>query len=116
MDRRDFLIGASALSLVLAGRSPFAGAARAETGSSRKVLLLVELKGGNDGLNTLVPYADPAYRQLRPGIGVVRERVLPLDEKVGLHDKLVPLMESWSWLVTASTLSPLGTQAALTAS
>ncbi len=60
-----------------------------------RILLLVELKGGNDGLNTLVPYADPKYRELRPGLGVAREHVLPLDEKVGLHDKLEPLMESW---------------------
>ena len=35
-----------------------------------RILLLVELKGGNDGLNTLVPYADPRYRELRPGVGV----------------------------------------------
>lgn len=60
-----------------------------------RILLLVELKGGNDGLNTLVPFADPRYRELRPGVGVARERVLPLDEKVGLHDKLEPLMDSW---------------------
>jgi len=60
-----------------------------------RVLLLVELKGGNDGLNTLVPYADPRYHELRPAIGVARERVLQLDEKVGLHQKLEPLMESW---------------------
>jgi uncharacterized protein (DUF1501 family) len=60
-----------------------------------RILLLVELKGGNDGLNTLVPFADPRYRELRPGVGIARERVLPLDEKVGLHDKLEPLMESW---------------------
>jgi len=60
-----------------------------------RILLLVELKGGNDGLNTLVPYADPKYHELRPGIGVPRERVLPLDGKVGLHEKLEPPMESW---------------------
>ena len=60
-----------------------------------RILLLVELKGGNDGLNTLVPYADPKYRELRPGLAVAREHVLPLDEKVGLHDRLEPLMESW---------------------
>ena len=60
-----------------------------------RILLLVELRGGNDGLNTLVPYADAKYRELRPAIGVARERILPLDDRVGLHEKLEPLMESW---------------------
>ena len=60
-----------------------------------RTLLLVELKGGNDGLNTVVPYADPIYRQLRSGIAVPRERVVQLDERVGLHEKLAPLMDSW---------------------
>ena len=60
-----------------------------------RILILVELKGGNDGLNTLIPYADPKYRELRPGIGVARDHVVQLDEKVGLHDKLEPLMEAW---------------------
>src|SRR6185503_17868004 len=58
-------------------------------------LLLVELKGGNDGLNTVIPYADPLYRELRPDIGLARDRVLQLDEHVGLHAKLEPLMEAW---------------------
>ena len=60
-----------------------------------RILLLVELKGGNDGLNTVIPYADSKYREMRPGIGVSRDHTLQLDEKVGLHDKLEPLMESW---------------------
>lgn len=60
-----------------------------------RILLLVELKGGNDGLNTVIPYADLRYRQFRPGIGVARERTLQLDEKVGLHEKLAPLMDAW---------------------
>jgi len=89
MDRRTFLVGASALSVALATRG-----AAAETRPQR-ILLLVELKGGNDGMNTLVPYADPLYRQFRPGIGVARERIIQLDERVGLHEKLEPLMESW---------------------
>lgn len=90
MNRRGFLLAAGALSAMVASRGAFA-----QSASPRKVLLLVELKGGNDGLNTLVPYADPVYRQLRPGVGVAREHVLPLDERVGLNDKLEPLMESW---------------------
>lgn len=90
MNRRGFLLSAGALSAMVASRGTYA-----ETASPRKVLLLVELKGGNDGLNTLVPYADPVYRQLRPGIGVSRDHVLPLDERVGLNGKLEPLMDSW---------------------
>jgi len=60
-----------------------------------RVLLLVELKGGNDGLNTVVPYADARYRELRPGLAVSRDHVIQLDERVGLTGKLEPLMESW---------------------
>lgn len=90
MDRRNFLLGAGAISVALASRTAFADPA-----SPPRVLVLVELKGGNDGLNTLVPYADPKYRALRPAIGVPRERVLQLDEKVGLHPRLEPLMEAW---------------------
>ena len=36
---------------------------------SRRILVVVQLSGGNDGLNTVVPYADPLYRQLRPQLG-----------------------------------------------
>jgi len=61
-----------------------------------RILLLVELKGGNDGLNTIIPYAEPRYFQLRPTIAVARERTIQLDERVGLHEKLAPLMESWT--------------------
>jgi uncharacterized protein (DUF1501 family) len=60
-----------------------------------RTLILVELSGGNDGLNTVIPYADPRYRELRGGLAVPRERTLQLDEHVGLHQKLEPLMESW---------------------
>lgn len=60
-----------------------------------RTLLLVELAGGNDGLNTVVPYGDPAYRELRPTLAIPRDRVLQLSERVGLHEKLGALTESW---------------------
>lgn len=40
------------------------------TVGSSKILVLVQLSGGNDGLNTVIPYTDPAYLKLRPAIGI----------------------------------------------
>ena len=61
----------------------------------RNLLILIELKGGNDGLNTVVPYDDPNYRVLRKRIGIDRERVIALDERTGLHPALQPLLPLW---------------------
>jgi uncharacterized protein (DUF1501 family) len=55
----------------------------------------VELKGGNDGLNTVVPYADPEYYALRPRLAIARDQVLQLDQRTGLHPSLEPLMALW---------------------
>ena len=56
----------------------------------------MELKGGNDGLNTLVPFADTAYRRLRPRLAIASDEVLRLDEASGLHPSLEKLMPIWS--------------------
>ncbi|WP_047244155.1 DUF1501 domain-containing protein [Chromobacterium subtsugae] len=61
----------------------------------KRLLVLVELKGGNDGLNTVVPYASADYYRLRPGIAIAREQVLQLDEAIGLNPALSPLMPLW---------------------
>lgn len=91
-NRRDFV------SFTLAGLClPGAwaqGQQRADAAADR-VLVLVELKGGNDGLNTVVPYADPLYAQLRPTIGLKHGEVLPLDDCLGLHPSLQPLLPLW---------------------
>jgi uncharacterized protein (DUF1501 family) len=63
--------------------------------NARKLLVLIELKGGNDGLNTVIPYADPLYRSLRPTIGLARESVIPLDGHSALHPSLTTLMPLW---------------------
>jgi uncharacterized protein (DUF1501 family) len=64
-------------------------------GRYENVLILVELKGGNDGLNTVVPYADSEYYNLRPRIAIARDQVLQLDGRAGLHPALQPLMALW---------------------
>jgi len=61
----------------------------------RKLLVVVELKGGNDGLNTFVPYADPAYYALRPKLAIARDAVVQLSDRGGLHPSLAPLESLW---------------------
>lgn len=61
---------------------------RFDSGAYDKLLILVELKGGNDGLNTVVPYADTEYYRLRPRIAIRRDEVLQLDDRAGLHTKV----------------------------
>lgn len=94
MHRRDFLRSSAAVAaLALPG---LRDAAAAGTADYRKLLVLVELKGGNDGLNTLVPYADPAYYALRPKIAIARDSVVQLTDRAGLHPALAPLGASWN--------------------
>ena len=82
--------------LGLATPSRAAGAADATTVSPyRKLLVVVELKGGNDGLNTLVPYTDAAYYALRPKLAVARDQVVQLSDSVGLHPSLAALSPFW---------------------
>jgi uncharacterized protein (DUF1501 family) len=61
----------------------------------KRTLILIELNGGNDGLNTVVPYRDPLYRQFRPKLAIGANKVLQLDETLGLHPALKPLMPLW---------------------
>lgn len=103
MDRRRFLRSAAALPWLRGAAGPLAGIGGTEVAVAavprddryRKLLVLVELKGGNDGLNTLVPFADPAYYALRPTIAVARDQVVPLTGRAGLHPSLAPLAPLW---------------------
>jgi uncharacterized protein (DUF1501 family) len=62
-------------------------AAANRTGRGR-ILVVVQLSGGNDGLNTVVPYRDDEYRKRRPGLQVSTKEVLKIDDHVGLHPAL----------------------------
>jgi uncharacterized protein (DUF1501 family) len=59
------------------------------------VLVLVTLYGGNDGLNTLIPYADPAYAAARPGLAYTADEVLKLDDSFGLNPGLAGWQQLW---------------------
>ncbi len=58
------------------------------TGKDGPILVILQLSGGNDGLNTLIPYADDAYYRARPRLSASARGVLPLSDAVGLNPRL----------------------------
>lgn len=58
-----------------------------------RILVIVDLQGGNDGLSTLVPIGDSAYYDARPNLAIPEEEILALDDNVGLHPALTGLHE-----------------------
>ncbi len=67
-------------------------ATRTAHAAGRKVLVLVQFAGGNDGLNTLIPHGDATYYapNVRPGLAIPRSSVLQLNDDVRLHPPLLP--------------------------
>ena len=55
------------------------------------VLVVLQLSGGNDYFNTVIPYTDPRYYDNRPAVGIAEERVLKINDKVGFHPEMSPL-------------------------
>jgi uncharacterized protein (DUF1501 family) len=98
MKRNGFLIGAlSGLAVVGHADHLFAQAlAQTPLGpADDRVLVIVNLQGGNDGLNTVVPFGMPAYYQMRPSLGIAQNDVLRLDATVGLNPALKPLKDMY---------------------
>jgi uncharacterized protein (DUF1501 family) len=88
-DRRGFLgLGISALAGHALGADPFGNAGRLEL---PPWLILVELAGGNDPWNTLIPFGSDLYYRERPSLAVPPRQVLRLDNFWGLHPALGPL-------------------------
>ena len=95
MNRRDFL--------KYAGFVTAAGAVPLLTpellfgaGQRQKIVVLVELKGGNDGFNTLIPFKDELYYKYRPSIAIQQRQVLGLNDELGLHPRMKALMPIWN--------------------
>lgn len=83
------LVGAAAVPSFLAR------AVYAAEGSRGKRLVVIFLRGAADGLNMVVPYAEPAYYKLRPSIAIPRQSVIDLNGFFGLHPALAPLKPLW---------------------
>jgi uncharacterized protein (DUF1501 family) len=95
MNRRDVLrAGLSGIS-VAAGTALRVGVfgraaeALADEASNGKILVVLELSGGNDGLNTLVPYGDDSYYKHRPNIGIPKKSLRPIDDHFGFNHGMV---------------------------
>ena len=91
MDRRKFLRGTSLATVggfaVRGFSSPLFAPLLASGVQEDRVLVLIQLYGGNDGLNTVVPFGDDAYHRLRPKIGV-KGNALKLDDHFTLNPAL----------------------------
>lgn len=96
MNRRHLLKLAGAATLIAGVPAPLRALAQQAAPAARgRVLLLVELKGGNDGLNMVAPVADPLYHRLRPNLAIAKDAALPLKDGLAFNPVLKPLMGSW---------------------
>lgn len=101
ISRRGFLKGAAMFSSI--GLAPAFLARTAECATpgenaiagfkDGRILVVVQLGGGNDGLNTLVPSSDDAYYRARPGIGLKKDRLIRITDDLAANDKLAELMK-----------------------
>jgi uncharacterized protein (DUF1501 family) len=111
MDRRNFIAALAAASVLpaCAGQQAMAPqaaapAVRSPRGSlprsaglagdvRGRILVLVELHGGNDGINTVIPISQPAYKRLRPGLAIGADEALDVTPDLAFHPALRPLMD-----------------------
>jgi len=91
MKRRDFLKNSSLIALGSSIPEFLARTACAAAAGKDNILVVLEMSGGNDGLNTVVPFADERYYRLRPTIGVKKSEVRKVNDEIGLHPQLAAL-------------------------
>lgn len=93
MKRRDFLKQASLASTAMMVPSFLTGSSLGKLYKNRagKILVVVQLSGGNDGLNTIVPYRNDIYYRNRPDLGIPKTEVLPVSDDLGFNPALQSL-------------------------
>src|SRR5437867_6220875 len=64
-----------------------ARAAQAESKAGDRLLVVIQLSGGNDGLNTVIPFGDDLYAKSRNALRIPADQVLKLDDYIGLHPR-----------------------------
>lgn len=96
--RRNFLIGAGAVATagaITVGFDDLLELSDRSDDSDGTILVLVTMYGGNDGLNTVIPYSNNAYFDARPGMSYKPEQVLRLDDQLGLNPAMAGFAEMW---------------------
>lgn len=98
INRRDFLKN-SAMGVTVSFLAPsvFSETLFGQATTSPKTLVVLQLAGGNDTVNTFIPYGDAQYRAMRPALAIADNTILKIDNRMGLHPslaKLAPLYES----------------------
>lgn len=96
-NRREFLgyslAGTAALGIGTTVPSCFVQAAGKGAEAGERILVVVQMSGGNDGLNTVIPYRDPAYRSARPKLAVAASDVLKCNDDLGFHPAMSGMRE-----------------------
>lgn len=88
-DRRDFLKQSTLLSLAPTVPAFLADTAHAAApGRDHRILVVIQLSGGNDGINTVVPYADDGYSKLRTKLHLPEDRLIKVDDQIGFHPSM----------------------------
>lgn len=100
MNRRQLLARLTALggTGLVAGAVPsiFQNALAADNAANDRILVVFEMSGGNDGLNTIVPYADDTYYKLRPHIGIKKDKLLKFDDHYGFNPGMLGMQRLWN--------------------
>ena len=92
-NRRDFLKKSIGL-VSLSASAPLwlrSAVANAQGTSTARTLVVLQLGGGNDGLNTIVPYTSGPYHDARPTLGFAGSEILPIDGTLGFHPSMTAL-------------------------
>src|SRR6516165_8467949 len=105
LDRRQFLTrtlqGSSLLALGSVVPQFLVNTARAAEPGKDNILVVLEMTGGNDGLNTVIPYADDQYHKVRKTLRLTKEQVVKVDDHIGLN----PGMRSFEQLLKEGHLA-----------
>ncbi len=95
LSRRTFLVQGLRVTALLPALPNLAVAARHGKAADR-VLVVLQLSRGNDGLNTVIPYGQDAYYRMRPFLGLRKRELHALDDSVGLHPSLAGIAELYA--------------------